>query len=295
VSGHFDGMVVIRRWFQSDIDYVAESVRREDWGYSRYDMERCWRYEPDGCFIAESRNKSIGHVFSLRYDKMGWVGLLIVNPEERGRGVGTSLMKAAINHLLEGGAETIRLEAAEKAVPLYRRLGFREEFDSLRFSKHLKQKERAQSPGLNVFEMEEKDIENAAEFDSKYFGARRLRVLQGLYGDGHHSCFLAREDKSILGYVMSRRIDALRRIGPLVCAKEKPKTARDLLIACINAVEEEETELRIGTPAPNVNATEIMEELGFQLIGKSIRMMWGENRHKGDVMGIYGIGGAEKG
>jgi len=94
---------------------------------------------------------------------------------------------------------------------------------------------------------------------------------------------------------MSRPIPNIHRIGPWVCAKEEPEAARDLLITCINAIEKKETELKIGMPAPNTKGTKLMEKLGFELVGKSIRMVWGKHKHKGNVKGIYGIAGPEKG
>ena len=123
--------ILIRPWTQADIDYVTESVERERWGYTERDIERCWRLEPNGCFIAEVKREQVGHVFSIGYDKTGWIGLLIVNPECRGKGIGTILTKNAVNHLQKTGKVTIRLEAVEKAIPLYRRL------DLKRSSSHL--------------------------------------------------------------------------------------------------------------------------------------------------------------
>jgi len=290
-------MVTVRLWKQTDIDYVEESLEQARWGYTKRDVERCWQYEPNGCFIAHINHKPVGHVFSINYGKMGWIGLLIIKEENRNRGIGTLLTQKAIEHLQKVGVETIRLEAVEKAVSLYKRLGFIEEFDSLRFTKPLIQKEsiRAHSQKMMVDRMKERDLESIAKFDSKYFGANRLQVLRNLYKDNPQNCFVAKEEQETIGYIMSRQIPNAYRIGPWVCAKQNSKAAGDLLLACINAIVEKETELRIGMPAPNINGVELMKKLGFRLVGKSLRMMWGEHQHKGDILGIYGIAGPEKG
>lgn len=125
--------VVIRPWVSGDIDYVVQSVSREEWGHSRDEIERCWLWEPNGCLVAEVGHDKVGHVSSIAYGRLGWIGLLIVNPERRGKGIGTALMKKAVDHLRNSGVEMIRLEAIEEAVPLYRRLGFGAEFESLRY------------------------------------------------------------------------------------------------------------------------------------------------------------------
>ena len=288
-------LVRIRLWTGADIDFVAACVEREGWGYSKRDMERCWQFEPDGCIIAEIQDKPVGHVFSICYGKTGWVGLLIVNPENRDKGIGTILMQAAIRYLQKRGAETIRLEAVEKAVPLYKRLGFGEEFDSLRFSKQLAPKEKHKTHKENVFLMQESDIEKIAHFDSKYFGANRLRVLRSLYRESPLNCFVAKEKQRITGYIMSRKIGAVYRIGPWVCAKEKAKAASDLFHRCSGIVKDKEPMFRLGMPALNTNGTKLMEQLGFAFVSKSVRMVWGKPKHKGEILGVYGIGGPEKG
>jgi predicted N-acetyltransferase YhbS len=290
-------MVTVRLWKQTDIDYVEESVEQARWGYARRDVERCWQFEPNGCFLAQINNKPVGHVFSINYGKMGWIGLLIVKEEHRNRGIGTLLTQEAIEHLRKVGVETIRLEAAERAVPLYKRLGFIEEFDSLRFIKPPKQVESKRLSGqrIRLDRIKEKDLKTTAKFDSTYFGANRLQVLRSLYQDSPQNCFVAKEKQETTGYIMSRPIPNAYRIGPWVCAKQNSKVAGDLLLACTNSILEKETELRIGMPAPNTNGIELMKKLGFQLVGKSIRMVWGKHKHKGDVLGIYGIAGPEKG
>jgi len=256
-------MMVVRLWTEADIDYVTESVKREGWGYIRRDIKRCWQYEPNGCFIAEVQNKPIGHVFSICYGKMGWMGLLIVNPEKRGKGVGAILMQTALNYLQRIGTETILLEAVEKAVSLYERLGFKEEFVSLRFSKQLKQKEKPKrSKRTDVFHIQEENMKNIAKFDSKYFGANRLRVLKSLYEDQPQQCFLAKKKQKTLGYIMSRKIQNANWIGPWV--SENPETAEKLLHTCIEAIRDEETELRLGMPILNPNGKKVNEETELQ-------------------------------
>lgn len=49
---------------------------------------------------------------------------LYVEPAERGAGVATRLVRAAVDHAEQLGAELVTLHAAEKARPLYERIGF---------------------------------------------------------------------------------------------------------------------------------------------------------------------------
>lgn|GEM_PF-287105 len=284
--------VMIRHWMQADIDYVSESVSREDWGHTKRDVERCWKLEPNGCFIAEFQNKPVGHVFSIRYGKIGWIGLLIVNPESRGQNIGYALMKTTVDYLHRAGAETIRLEAVEKAVPLYQRLGFGEEFSSLRFHRQL-QREKFQFEKAKTFQMCDDDVTKVAQFDAPHFGASRLSVLKSLYRDYPHLCFVAKEGGNIIGYVMARQTQNGFWIGPWVCLNSE--TARRLFSTLVDAIEGEDSELRVGLPVLNTSGRGLMDKLSFQLTGKSIHMVLGSRGNQGHITNVYGIGGPEKG
>ena len=290
-------MVSIRLWTERDIDYVAESVQREGWGHTLRDVERCWLYEPEGCFIAEADGRRVGHVFSTRYDRAGWIGLLVVDPKERGKGIGKTLMQKAISYLQSLGTETINLEAVEEAVPLYRRLGFKEEFDSLRFRKKVDRRNRlnhvteAEVRAVTRL-MQRDDVETVASFDSRYFGANRLRVLRSLYEDYPRLCFISEAMGNPVGYIMVRKVREAHWIGPWV--GEDAEIAERLLSACVDAMEDE-TQLRLGMPAPNSNGVSLMENFNFELTGKSVRMVLSRRQRSVRTSGVYGIGGPEKG
>ena len=286
--------ILIRRWKRADLGYVADSIAREGWGHSTRDVERCWRLEPHGCFLAVLHGVPVGHVFSVCYGKLGWIGLLIVNPEVRGRGVGSVLMGAAVNYLQRAGCKSIMLEAVEKAVPLYRQFGFREEFDSLRFRGQVGLMVRLGRLESGIRKMREKDVVEVARFDVRYFGADRLRVLRSLLLDAPDFCYVAEDDTGVMGYIMARRVEDGFWVGPWVC--ERLRWARFLFDVLVEAVSGSDVVLRVGAPAVNVKAQGLLEKLDFQLTGKSVRMVLGSvEQGRDDATHVYGIGGPEKG
>ncbi len=288
-----DDSFVVRTWKQADLAYVAKSIQREGWGHTPRDVERCWNLEPKGCFIAESNGKPVGHIFSVLFGAIGWIGLLIVNPEKRGIGVGTALMEAAIIYIEGNGAKTIKLEAVEEAAPLYRRLGFVDAFDSLRF-RGIPRRSKKRPLGIGrASQIRENDLHEIAEFDAQYFGANRLSILKSLQGDFPQNCFVARENQGVNGYIMARKTQDELWIGPWICADKR--VAELLFGTFLESVRKVAPYLRLGFPALNIDARELVEKLGLRLVGKSIHMTRGDRKNQGDVTCVYGIGGPEKG
>ncbi len=288
-----DDSLMIRTWKQADLAYVAESIQREGWGHTPLDVERCWNLEPNGCFIAESDGKRVGHVFSVFFGEIGWIGLLIVNPEERGVGVGKALMEAAIIYLEDNGAKTIKLEAVERAVPLYRRLGFVDAFDSFRFRGTPQRNGKEPRRNETVSVMNEGNIDEIAQFDAQYFGSNRLSILKSLHSDFPQYCFYAKENQLIKGYIMARKTLNGLWLGPWVSTDSQ--VAELLFSKLLEATKKEAKDLALGFPAANTTATKLVEKYGLHLVGKSIHMIRGDTTNQGNVACIYGIGGPEKG
>jgi len=284
--------VSIRFFNESDIEFAYKSCRSEQWNLSLRSIERMFTCEPEGCFVAEVDGKRVGHVFSISYGKVGWIGLLIVDKEARRSGIGTLLMKNGMSYLLDLGVETIKLEAVPEIANLYRKLGFIDEFDSLRFkgvnrnSNHM--------TNLNVTQLRNDEIGKIAKFDSRYFGVNRLKVLSLIYEDNPELCFISRIKSQIVGYIMCYEAETGYRIGPWVCKPSNLSSARELVLRCMETLKAN-TEVYIGVPIVNNIAVKILEDLGFKQYFKSIRMYFGKKLKNECIKGVFAIGGAEKG
>jgi ribosomal protein S18 acetylase RimI-like enzyme len=265
---------------------------REQWNVSRADVKRMFNYEPNGCFIAEAKDSHVAHVFTVNYGSLGWIGLLIVEAEYRKKGIATLLMQKAIDYLLRCGVETIKLEAVPEIADLYRKLGFVDEYDSLRFMGKSRKTIPLQSG--STIHMQKEKIEEIAKFDAAYFGADRTTVLMSLCQENPNLCFASYKDSKIVGYLMCRRAEEGYNVGPFVCEPEESRTARDLLARCMRELGSE-TSVYLGVPAVNEGAVEILREFGFEQYSKSIRMRFGKNLRNERPSGVFAIGGAMKG
>jgi ribosomal protein S18 acetylase RimI-like enzyme len=251
-----------------------------------------FNYEPEGCFIMEVDGKPVGHVFSISYGKLGWIGLLIVKAEYRGKGIGTVLTKKAMNYLTDRGVETIKLEAVSTIANLYRKLGFVDEYDSLRFM-GVKRKTTLPS-SCHVRPLKKEELTKLAVFDAEYFGADRIKVLSRLYRDNPQLCFVSQVQSKIVGYIMCRKTKDGYKIGPWVCRPENPEVARQLLMRFLETVRNGE-KLYVGVPALNREALRLLRDFNFKLYSKSVRMYFGKKFESERIDGIFAIGGPEKG
>jgi ribosomal protein S18 acetylase RimI-like enzyme len=281
----------IRKLEEQDVGFVYEMTVVEKWNDKVEDIRRMLSYEPNGCFMAETDGGRAGHVFTVSYGKLGWIGLLIVKADCRRIGIGRLLMEKAEDYLLSQGVETIKLEAVPEISNLYRTLGFVDEYDSLRFMGTCRNISSSENASISL--AQQKDLGELARFDAEYFGAKRERVLTGLYQGNPRCCLVSHIKSEIVGYIICRR--ALRgfKVGPWVCDPENPQAARRLLIECMNRLESG-AEVYVGVAAVNETAVKILQELRFEQFSKSIHMRLGKE-FKDRVKGIFAIGDPMKG
>jgi ribosomal protein S18 acetylase RimI-like enzyme len=282
----------IRLLRERDTDFAHKMTVREQWNVSKSDIKCMFNYEPNGCFIAEVKGLRAAHVFSVNYGNLGWIGLLIVKAEYRKKGIATLLTQKAIDYLVHCGVETVKLEAVPEIADLYRKLGFLDEIDSLRFMGKSRATISLQSDSATPIEKER--IDEIAEFDAACFGANRTRVLTSLCQENPNLCFASYNGSEITGYIMCRKAEKGYNVGPFVCDPEESQTARDLLAKCMQKLGSK-TSIYLGVPAVNKSTIEILQEFGFEQYSKSIRMRFGKNLGNERLSCIFAIGGAMKG
>lgn len=295
-------MLRIRNISVENTEFVTQLYAMENWNYLLSDIRRYIGWEPKGCFAAEVDGKPVGHVFSISYDHLGWIGLLRVDPDYRNRGIGSELMRKAISYLRSKGVKVIKLEAVQKAVNLYRRLGFKEEFESLRLRALIQNisiientSVMTSSDQAKIRTMKSNDITAIIKLDALYFGASRARILKTLFQEFPNLCFVAEASDELIGYLMCRNSTPnTYKIGPWVCDPKQPEVAEKLLVRCLTNLGENNI-LTLGIPVINDQAVQITRKFGFQHVETCKRMFLGQKQVKDTPKGIFAIGGSEKG
>jgi ribosomal protein S18 acetylase RimI-like enzyme len=208
------------------------------------------------------------------------MGNLIVVPEARSRGVGRALMAHGLAHLEAAGVQTVRLDGDPPGIPLYRSLGFADEWESLRF--------KAVGVGgelpAGVETLRAGDLDGVAAFDRDCFGDDRRRMLR-LFLERAERAFAVRRGDGLAGYLMLLRSDLGLRVGPCVAADAA--AAAPLLRAALSAGAGET--ITIGVPAPNPAARALLGRLGFAPTPSSLRMVRGPLAAAGRLGHVFAI------
>ncbi len=208
-----------------DFPFAVTLSNTMDWNNDLEDFKFISSLEPHGCFVAYKDSKPVGIATCISHGKVGWFGNLIVKEEFRGEGVGSLLVKHAVNYLQSRGVEAIGLYTYSDLKRFYEKLGFK--FDSnftflqlkkspLVFSEKAPKTKKQFFPAL-------------IKFDSEYFGASREKLLKAIFSGKNNLCYFSSDEDKINGYVAAKICGETAEIGPLICQSNKASTAKMLL------------------------------------------------------------------
>lgn len=292
-----DGAVKLRPFSPDDFDFAAERTAAEGWDDgNRPEFEHFFAHDPAGCLIAEADGRRVGMGVATAYASAGFVGMLIVVPDLRGRGVGRRLLDATVSYLKKRGCRGIYLDAVARAVPLYERAGFRRICRSLRFRidpARLRRVEIPQPAQAAVRPMQEADLEAVTTLDRARFGESRGLLLKRRLDYHPDLSWVSEHDGRVNGFISGRRGFELLTAGPLVCEGD-----RDQAKALVQAVARsaDDRKVLIGVLEANPAGVGLLESLGFTRgANPPLRMVLGEDTGLGGAATCLAIGSAAKG
>jgi GNAT superfamily N-acetyltransferase len=276
--------VEIRQWMPGDIEAMLRLCSLAAWNQTGQDVRRLVALEPQGCFAACAAGQLIGTVTTTTYGSaLAWVGMVLVDPEFRRRGIATALMKAVLAYLQARQVTTIKLDATPAGRAVYERLGFEPEGLLERWSGQLAHV-RAEDSATGTWE----DI---AAIDRAAFGADRGALLRSLIADTGQAPLVARNPGGeITGYALARPGARAGYVGPVIA--EDLSTANTLLSA-VAARCGGLSFIDINTNSPG--ASDFVRGLGFARQRELLRMRLGPDTRVGRSRRVFAIAGPEVG
>ena len=195
--------VNIRLLFESDISAAMKLKEAAGWNQTEADWRRLIKLEPNGCFAAIENDRLVGTTTTTTYgDDLAWIGMVLVDPQYRRRGIATRLMETALAYL-DGKVAVIKLDATAEGSPVYEKFGFKAESLVERWRGAVE----SRSVGRDDMAV---NLEELLALDRRAFGADRSRLIKSLFDD---SPVRVRNGS---GYALARAGTRATYIGPVV-------------------------------------------------------------------------------
>jgi GNAT superfamily N-acetyltransferase len=271
-----------------DIPAGLRLCRASGWNQLESDWRVFLNWNPSACRIAERDGNIIGTIAALRYgDCFSWLSMILVEPTERGAGIGTHLLQDGLAILRE---DCVRLDATPLGRPIYARNGFVDEYPLSRMTATVQAADFV-AASTNPRPMREEDLAQVFLYDREVFGADRSRLLRALFQLAPRYAWIAGKAGGIEGYSFGRPGFLYEQLGPVIA--RDAQIARELVTACLSA--QNGTKVAIDVPSSNTGWLSWLEDRGFAPTRSFVRMCRGENKHPGSPSEIYAIAGPEFG
>lgn len=255
---------------------IPAGMRLKDiagWNQTSTDWERFLRASPEGCFVAEVDGKVVGTATTIVYEgRLAWIGMVLVDPDYRGRGIGTELLEKTIDYLDAHRIPTMKLDATPQGKPIYARLGFAAEYDIERWELR-RAAEAATAPAASA----PAGLEEILRVDREIFGADRGDLLRSLDREAPEFTLMTSSPGHLTGYALGRRGSRADHLGPWMARDEA--SARDLLDRFLRCSGRET--VFVDCLKENPCTRQLVRSRGFEFSRPLTRMYRGPNTHPG--------------
>lgn len=270
---------------------IADGMRLKasaGWNQTEQDWKLFLDASPDGCFVAVCDGWVVGTVTTITYEnRTAWIGMMLVDPAYRRRGIATRLMNHAMAWL--GPDITIKLDATPLGKTLYDRLGFVDEYTLCRVTADSLAIDGVCSTDISP--VAPADLEVLVSLDRTAFGASRDAMLKSLFHNSPGLAWKCSRNGTLTGYCMGRLGTDFCQVGPIIA--ERMDDAVGLTLAVLNGIAGRAAV--IDVPACRDDFLRWLFSFGFMEQRRLIRMYRGNNNYPGSPDMVYAITGPELG
>ncbi len=281
-----------------DIAGAMELKNALGWNQTPEDWRRFLILSPEGSFKAMRGEELVATSIAYVFDRVCWIGMVIVKEGCRHQGVGRQIMAHCLQHCGQKGCNLIVLDATREGVSLYGHLGFRPEFlvGTVRGRIKRQNVEAGKRAGLEVRRIELKDLDAIVSLEACALGAVREALLYHLVRQNPGSGFVChREDGQLAGFVLYRPGFHSHQVGPMIARDDE--TAECLLNAAFSDIPSGEGEASVALTIPmnNPGMQKLIRDRSLRVEPRLTRMTRGRKRlHAREDM-VYALSGPEKG
>ena len=205
---------------------VAAALRlstQAGWNQLEADWLRLMSLRPDGCFAVRDGDGSVIATSTLAsFGGVAWVGMVLVEESQRGRGIGGAVLRAA----LAAGAtlDAVGLDATDLGMPVYAKHGFVPQVGINRWGG------RATRPCQNSARPAiDEDWPAILELDRRACGVDRSALLRAMSLEPGVRLRVIELSERLQGFGFARPGRVAGHVGPVVA--KTPETAAELTCA----------------------------------------------------------------
>ena len=267
--------LTLRTMTPDDVPACMALKERAGWNQTTRDWLTFVELRPEGAFVATVDQEVVGTATTVDYGgQFSWIGMMLVSPDHRRKGIRSRLMRACIDSL--SNCRTVKLDATPTGRRLYDTLGFQPEYTLTRMACNAVPKAEGEAD-VDVRPMAESDLDQVTAFDTPFFGAERGPVLRRWFHNAPESAFILREQGRVAAFSMARLGSHRACIGPVVGKTQEQ--AEHLILRALRD--------RAGEPVVidvfehTTTFLDALEELGFSAQRGFTRMFLGPNQAPG--------------
>jgi GNAT superfamily N-acetyltransferase len=214
-------VICLRGMAVADLPFGMYLKAQAGWNQTADDWRRAYELQPDGCFVAELDGGAVGTVATCVFDSVAWIALVLVDAAARRRGVGTALLRHALEYLDHQGVRSIRLDATPLGQPVYEKLGFTAQFPLVRYEGVLPAGTRAAGIEAGT----SAHFEDVLQLDRAVTATDRRKLLTPLLRERPSGLFVWRRGLALEGFVMFRPGANATQLGPCLATTEEAGAA----------------------------------------------------------------------
>ncbi|MFJ8415350.1 GNAT family N-acetyltransferase [Bacillus paramycoides] len=260
-------MNVVKRLGENNIPCLIRLSEVVGWDYSLEEIETILN---SGIIygVQNEQGEIIASAAIILYgETLASIGMVIVHPDYKGRGIGKMITEACIGSVSE--KTPIMLIATDEGKPLYEKLEFRTvSYVSKYICNSYNKNYKCVGNEEYIVNYEECDLEEIIQIDEDAFGTNREEFLKCRIIQSEQCIVIKDIQQNVLGYGMSIQTPENKIIGPVVAKND----ARAMRIVHYLA-REHNGKLRIDVPEGKENFMKELEITGFQKVNKPPIMM----------------------
>ena len=205
-------------------------------------------------------NKIVGFGNGILNNKVGWIGNILVTPENRRQGIGHGLTTHLVEYFKSKGCISQLLIASEMGKNIYARIGF--QISSTYSVYQLEKEAKNYKPAAGLRKIKNEDYPVIRKLDEKVTGEERYHLVERFFATGF--VYESAESKEVHGFY-------LPDLGNGFIVATSPEAGLELLKYRIN-----EGKTTVTVPSENIHGLEFLEKEGFLFRRILPRMVLGD-------------------